>query len=191
MPDDEYMLTNSNDPYLFAIGHLYNRQRKTALPNWRAEMHPSTQAVKALSELGTRAVSPLIEAMDAFAVEMRYSTAVDLGYHPRHQSPFLTKTIDNEIHRRLKQRWPNLCHAPAMSLVLIGKDAVEPLIEATDSEDWLVRVEAIWAASSIGDPRAIPAIRRLSRWWNIVEFPEIREMARKGLQLLEKKKHEP
>ena len=40
---------------------------------------------------------------------------------------------------------------------------VDPLIQALSDEDWRVRQKVAWALGYLGDPKAIPALRRAYR----------------------------
>ncbi len=37
---------------------------------------------------------------------------------------------------------------------------MDPLLRALHDDDWRVQQKAVWALGSIGDPRAIPLLRR-------------------------------
>jgi len=41
--------------------------------------------------------------------------------------------------------------------------AVVPLIQALSDEDWRVRQKTAWAPGYLGDPAAIPALKRANR----------------------------
>ncbi|KQC04186.1 MAG: hypothetical protein APR53_03745 [Methanoculleus sp. SDB] len=41
--------------------------------------------------------------------------------------------------------------------------AVEPLIKRLHDDDWRVRLKAAWSLGQIGDPRALPHLRRLMK----------------------------
>ena len=45
----------------------------------------------------------------------------------------------------------------------LDPEAVGTLVTLLDDEDWRVRAKAIWALGEIGDPAALPHLRRLYR----------------------------
>jgi hypothetical protein len=114
-------------------------------------VRPRMKIVEALVARREEAVPALVTAIGAYAVEMRRSTAVNLGIHPKSLSPRDIKTVDREIHRLLDERWPNMCHGPAMALMQIGAPSIDALLGIVREQDWLARVEAIWALGGIRD----------------------------------------
>jgi hypothetical protein len=177
----------ARDPVLLATVDLYDRGEDWSMASsWSRSVRPRMEVVEALVARGEGAVPALTMAMGVYALEMRKSTAVDIAVHPKSFSPADVKAVDRELHRRLAERWPNMCHAPAMALMLIGAPSVTPLLAVVRDEDWLARVEAIWALGGIRDQRALAPLRRIAAWWNVIEFPEVRRMARSAVQLITK-----
>jgi HEAT repeat protein len=73
------------------------------------------------------------------------------------------------------------------ALGALGKDSVDPLIEALVHEDWHVRMGAAIALRIIGDPRSIqPLIERLSDPSRFVRRETVKSLGRMGdLSVLE------
>lgn len=159
---------------------------RTPLPPWSKGIRFSAEAAKQLAGLGIEAVEPLILVMQRFCYAMWFNTGADLGI-PEADRRFAIKPINKEIRRRLRDRWPNLCHGPAFSLLLIGRPAVPELLRLVDDEHWLIRVEAAWALGSIGDRSALPRLEAIAKWWKVWEFPETQRMARSAIRLIKEK----
>jgi len=156
---------------------------------WTRAARIRMDTVEKLAKLKASAVPYLLDAIGTCAIEMRSSASVELGIHPSHPTRYIQsgsemKRVDEEIHRRLRSGWPNLCHGAALTLTKIGGDAVEPTIAAVREKDWLAAIELVWALGEIGDTRASPLLRWMSAWWNVVQFPEIRQMAKRSLRLV-------
>ena len=165
----------------------YGPDLSLAVP-WTRAVRVRMDTVEKLAKLKASAVPDLLDAIGTYAIIMRGSASVELGIHPNRptyiQSRSEFKRVDEEIHRRLRSGWPNLCHGAALTLTKIGGDAVEPAIAAVRKNDWLAAIELVWALGEIGDKRASPLLRRISAWWNVVQFPEVKQMAKRSLRLL-------
>jgi hypothetical protein len=67
------------------------------------------------------------------------------------------------------------------SLARTGDDrAVDPLIHSLSDEDWRVRQKAAWALGYLGDPKAIPALRRAYR----DDLEGVREMITEAITMI-------
>jgi len=152
---------------------------------WKQHQALRHDALKILVSYGTEAMAPLLIALSGYASEMRKSVALDLGLpHPHLQGPSHIRAADREVQRRIRDGWQNKCHAPAMALMLIGREAVEPLIREFPEADWLARIEILWALGSIRDDRAVPLLRSVLKFWNFWDYPEVKRTARAGLRLI-------
>ena len=172
------------DMMLLAVA-LYESEAGPALIEWRQHQSPNMDVIKQLASQGASAIEPLITVLHGYAAEMRKAVSLDLGvHHPRSQSPQEEKLVDEEMHRRISERWQNKCHGPAIALTLIGSEAVKPLMQEYKEADWLARMEIAWALGSIRDAEALPLLRSISAWWNLLEFPEVKRMASKAIELI-------
>ncbi len=69
----------------------------------------------------------------------------------------------------------------AESLARLGDNrAVGPLIQALSDEDWRVRQKTAWALGYLGDPAAIPALRRAYRY----DLEGVREMITEAITMI-------
>jgi HEAT repeat protein len=163
---------------------LYD-EAPSLIREWRQCQAIKLNVVKALVSHGSEAIPSLLIAMSGYASEMRKSVALDLGLpHPNLQGPSHVRAAEREVQRRIRDRWQNKCHAPAMALMLIGREAVEPLIREFPNADWLARIEILWTLGSIRDVRAVPLLQSVSKWWNLLDYPEVKRAARAGLSLI-------
>jgi hypothetical protein len=153
--------------------------------SWTRAARVRMDTVEKLAKLKASAVPDLLDAIGTYAILMRGSASVELGIHPSRptyiQSRSEMKRVNEEIRRRLRSGWPNLCHGAALTLTKIGGDAVEPTIAAVRENDWLAAIELVWALGEIGDKRAGPLLRRIFAWWNVDQFPEVKQMAKRPI----------
>lgn len=184
------MPEEAKHPMVLASVELYDYGPDLSLAvGWTRTARIRMETVEKLTKLKASAVPYLLDAIETFAIEMRSSASVELGIHPSHPTRYVQsgsemKRVDEEIHRRLRSGWPNLCHGAALTLSKIGADAVQPTIAAVREKDWLAAIELLWALGEIGDKRAVPLLRRMSAWWNVAQFPEIKQMAKRSLSLV-------
>ena len=151
---------------------------------WRQYQVIKIDVVKSLVSHGSEAITPLLMSLSGYASEMRKSVALDLGLpHPNLQEPSDIRAADRAVQRRIRDRWQNKCHAPAMALMLIGSEAVEPLVRAFSDADWLARIEILWALGCIRDVRAVPLLQSVAKWWNFWDYAEVKHAARAGLRM--------
>lgn len=108
------------------------------------------RAAEALGELGdSRAVRPLIEALEDEHVEVRWKAAKALGILDGREPvlPLIGSLEDDSLWVRMGAAW---------ALGKIGDPrAVEPLIRLLDDAKPRVRRMAAWALGRIGNPRAL------------------------------------
>lgn len=64
--------------------------------------------------------------------------------------------------------------------------AVDPLIRSLSDEDWRVRQKTVWALGYLGDPAAIPALRRAYR----NELEGVREMIAEAITMITMKEQD-
>lgn len=184
-------MTKEEHPVVL-IAFLYNRgdDFDMSIP-WTQNVKLRMEIVEELVSRGESAVDTLTSALSIYAKEMRQSTAAELGISRTIQTEDEWKTIDHEIRLRLRGEsefgqgiWPNLCHGPALALLYIGKQTVEPLIKACKEKDWLVKLEAIRCLGLIKDKKALPVLRRIGAWWNLFESAEAKGLANDSAQMI-------
>jgi HEAT repeat protein len=110
------------------------------------------EAASALGEIGDkRAVLPLISSLkDSYWwVRRRAALALEkMGWKPRSQDEMIAYLLALEKRDEL---------------VKIGEPAVEPLIGSLRDSDWRTRRSAALTLGKIGDPRALPELKRVAR----------------------------
>lgn len=174
-----------NETELVMMANELYDEPLSLIREWRPYQVIKLDAVKTLASHGSEAITPLLIALGGYASEMRKSVALDLGFpHPNRQEPSHIRAADREVQRRIRDRWQNKCHAPAMALMLVGRESIEPLIREFPNADWLARIEILWVLSSIRDVRAVPLLQSVSKWWNFWDYAEVKHAARTGLRLI-------
>ena len=131
-------------------------------------------AVRALGGINDpRVVDPLIKALDDAAV--RDSAAIALGEikDPRAVEPLI---------KILKAKDHSGGSSVAAALIKMGAPSVEPLAQALNDNDQVVRRLAVIALGEIKDPKAIGALtERLKD-----ESPEVRQAAQEAIEKIQK-----
>lgn len=149
------------------------------------------KAAVAIGKIGKKAIPILIQTLDTFAEEARLATELRIGISQALvPESYLKQTIsaihvDEEIKKRLRLGYTNPCYPPALALVMIGQDSVDPLLEyLEEGNDWIARLAAIWALGEIGDLRALPYLKKLIRLFG---FDLLSKTARTAVRTIKKR----
>ena len=112
------------------------------------------EAVSQLEFNSDESVGPLIEVLNGDDIELKKGAAKVLGYikDPASIDPLIKTLYDNNKMLRREA---------STALSHMGDDAVDPLLEIVDDEDWRVRGAAIWALGGIGNEKALDAAKKL------------------------------
>ncbi len=169
---------------------------RAVVPLLAAAFHDSersvqTKAGRAIVEIGTPAVIPLILLLKDSEARIRKFAAERLGeigdpravealiplsHDPDEQIRYIVITALGKIHPQpvmelcdmLQDQSRRTRCEVARVLGEIGSfDAVEALIAALRERDWWVRACVVRALGKIGDPRAIDPLQRYLRGWHV------------------------
>ncbi len=115
-------------------------------------------ARKSLVTIGEPTVNSLIEALTSKKGSVRLEAAKALGQINISWSKHATEAVINALIADLRSKDGIVRVRARKSLVAIGKQAVDPLLEALVSKVRRVRWEAAKAIGQIGDPTTAPAL---------------------------------
>jgi hypothetical protein len=148
-----------------------------------SEWNVREAAQDALAQIGPPAVEPLIKALREYQIKTFVIQVLGKIKDERVLDPLMVQLRNEEfkdvatkalveigvpaverLMAVLNDKDKNVRKHSVMALGEIGvSEAIEPLIDATRDEEWMVRLQAIAALDLIGDDRGKPAIKALMK----------------------------